>query len=462
MTEINERFANCNDLNIREIKRDKNVQIHLIYLSNFVDISVIDANIVRPFLENIDEIVDVNSFKESILNGNIYHTNILFEEDLDKIEKRILDGKYVILCNNLACIFEVTKQEKRSIADAPTEVSVKGARDSFIENIEINIALVRRRVKLSSLKTLNYEVGTVSKSKVSIMYIEGLSDKKLVEDIKSTIKNMDVSSMSSPAELEENIIPSGNSIFPQYVYTERPDKFCANLLEGRVGIFIDGFPTGYIVPGTFPMLMHDPDEYTTNYVVGSIKRTLRYIAMIISLVIPGFYVAVTTFHPNMLPTKLTASIVNSKQNVPFPTFIEILIMLIAFEMLLEAGARLPKNIGQTISILGGLVIGEAAVNAKFVSPAVIVIVATAGVCGFLIPNQDLSNAVRISRFCLVILSAVAGLFGLSFGITAILYYLSSLKPFSVPYFYPMSSSNGDKTFKDTLFRNSLNTKRRKQ
>lgn len=462
MTELNERFANCSDLNIREIKRDKNAQIHLIYLSNFVDISIIDCSIIKPLLENIDSIVDLNSFKDHILKGKIYHTNIYFEEDLDKIEKLILDGKYVILCNNLACVFEVTKQEKRSIADAPTEVSVKGARDSFIESIETNIALVRRRVKLSSLKTLNYEVGVVSKSKVTIMYIDGLSDKNIVENIKSTIKNMDVSSISSPAELEENIIPSGNSIFPQYVYTERPDKFCANLLEGRVGIFIDGFPTGYIVPGTFPMLMHDPDEYTTNFVVGSIKRVLRYIATVISLVIPGFYVAVTAFHPNMLPTKLTASIVNSKQNVPFPTFIEILIMLIAFEMLLEAGARLPKNIGQTISILGGLVIGEAAVNAKFVSPAVIVIVAAAGICGFLIPNQDLSNAVRISRFCLVILSAVAGLFGLSFGITAILYYLCSLKPFEVPYFYPLSSSNGDKTFKDTLFRNSLNVKRKKQ
>ena len=193
MTELNERFASCGDLNIREIKRDKNVQIHLIYLSNFVDISIIDCSIIKPLLENIDSIVDLNSFKDYILKGKIYHTNIYFEEDLDKIEKLILDGKYVILCNNLACICEASKQEKRSIADAPTEVSVKGARDSFIESIETNIALVRRRVKLSSLKALNYEVGVVSKSKVTIMYIDGLSDKKVVENIKSTIKNMDVS-----------------------------------------------------------------------------------------------------------------------------------------------------------------------------------------------------------------------------------------------------------------------------
>ena len=461
MSEINERFANCNDLVVKNVKSNSKVQIHLIYLSNFVDVSIIDASIIKPFLENLDSIQDETSFMNVVRNGKIYHTNISFKSDLAQIEMSILDGKYIILCNNLACVFEVTKQEKRSIADAPTEVSVKGARDSFIENMDINIAMVRRRIRLSSLKYITYEIGTVSKSRISVVYIEGLSDKNLVEAIKSSIKGMTISSLSSPAEFEENIVSGKPSIFPQFVYTERPDKFCSNILEGRVGVFIDGFPTGYIVPGTFPMLMHDPDEYTTNYIVGSVKRVLRYIAMITSLVLPGFYVAVTTFHPDMLPTKLTASIVNSKQNVPFPTFIEIVIMLIAFEMLLEAGARLPKNIGQTISILGGLVVGEAAVNAKFVSPAVIVIIAISGVCGFLVPNQDLSNAVRISRFILVILSSVAGLFGLSYGITALLYYLASLKPFSVPYFYPLSSSNGDKTFKDTIFRNSLNLKRKR-
>lgn len=230
------------------------------------------------------------------------------------------------------------------------------------------------------------------------------------------------------------------------------DKFCANIIDGKIGVLIDGLPIGYIFPGVFAMYFQTPEDYAGNYLLSSVIRFIRYICFGISLILPGFYVAITTFHHEMIPTNLLKSIIESKEGVPFSAFVEILLLLFAFEILLEASLRLPKTIGGTLSIIGGLIVGEAAVNAKFLSPAVVVIIAITGISGFVIPNRSLANSVRICRMLLVVAAGVSGLFGISFALLIILAYLCKLETFGVPYLTPFIGNEGKNVLKDTLIR----------
>lgn len=452
---LKEKFENCIDMSSRELAKTCNFKIQLMYFNNLVNVEIIDENILKPICTNLNSFKTEQDLEKYINSGLLYHTEILKETDLDMICEKLYDGNLALVCEEFAYIFDVKQFEKRSIGDSSTEASVKSARDSFIEVASTNLSLVRRRIKSNNFKTEEYSVGNDSKTNVFIVYMEGQVNSEVLDNVRERVKKIDVMALTSPAMFEENVSDRPRSILPQLQYTERPDKFCSCIIEGKVGIFVDGIPIGYVAPALFNMLMQDSEEYSIGSVMASIKRVIRYISIIISLVLSGFYVALTTFHAEMLPPKLIMSIVRSKQDVPFQTYTEVIIMLIAFEMILEAGARLPKNIGQTISIIGGLIIGDAAVQAKLVSPAVVVVVAVVGVCGFIIPNQDLTNAVRICRFLLVILASLAGFYGLSFGIAMVILYLASFESFGYPYMKPFVAGKFEQMSKDTYFRDSL-------
>ena len=451
------KFENCSDFVSRNLINDDSnpFKIYIMYFNNLVDVGLIDENILKPICNNISNIKIEDDLENFINSGMLYHTEIKKETDVNKICEAIDDGNLAIVCYSFAYVFDVKKFEKRGIGDASTEASVKSARDSFIEVAATNLSLARRRIKTANFKSEEFVVGEESKTKIYVVYMEGVANKEVLANVIERIKKIDVCAITSPSMFEENVCERASSIFPQLQYTERPDKFCSCIIEGKIGIFVDGLPIGYIAPALFNMLMQDPEEYSISPAMATVKRVLRYVAIVISLTLAGFYVAITTFHSEMLPTKLIMSIVRSKQDVPFQTYTEVIIILIAFEMILEAGARLPKNIGQTISIIGGLIIGDAAVEAKLVSPAVVVIVAAVGVCGFIIPNQDLTNAIRICRFLLVILSSIAGFFGLSFGIAMVLLYLASFESFGYPYMKPFVAGEFKQVPKDTFTRGSL-------
>lgn len=459
---VKEKFKGCVDFVDRSIAKDsqKLINLHIMYFNNLVDVSLIDENILKPISEVMSNFKEEKDFEIFVNEGLLYHTEINKETDCDKICTALYDGNLAIVCTGFAYIFDVKKFEKRSIGDASTEASIKSARDSFIEVAATNLSLARRRIKSNKFKSEEFSVGNEAKTKIYVVYMEGVVNEDVLAHVKEKIQKIDVSAITSPAMFEENVCERPNSIFPELQYTERPDKFCSCIIEGKVGIFVDGLPIAYIAPALFNMLMQDSEEYSISPAMAGVKRVLRYIAIIISLTLAGFYVAITTFHSEMLPTKLVMSIVRSKQDVPFQTYTEVIIMLIVFEMILEAGARLPKNIGQTISIIGGLVIGDAAVQAKLVSPAVVVIVAAVGVSGFIIPNQDLTNAIRICRFLLVILSSIAGFLGLSFGLVLFLLYLASFESFGHPYMKPFVAGNASQITKDTFLRGSLFKKKR--
>jgi spore germination protein KA len=234
--------------------------------------------------------------------------------------------------------------------------------------------------------------------------------------------------------------------------TERTDKFCHYIIEGRVGIIIDGLPVTYIIPATISMFYQAPEDYAQNYIVSSFLRFLRYTSSLITLLLPAFYVSITSFHQEMIPTDLAVSIIRSKAEVPFPTVTSVFMMLLAFEVLLEAGLRLPRTIGQAVSIIGALVVGQAAVQAKLISPVVVIVVAVTGITGFTLPNQDFTNGIRVFRLLFVICASIAGLYGFSLVALILVYHLNTLESFGVPYFTPFAANEGRDITKDTLIR----------
>ena len=457
VSSICDRFKDCSDFLCQKIVSGvTNVEIYKMSINQFVDKQIIDEAILRPISNEIDNIKNSIDLLNVIRSGKIYHLDVVVETDVNKIVSSILGANFVLVCENESYIFNTVNYSKRSIEKPESEVSIKGAKESFIETAAINVSLVRRRLQTEKLKVLDEEIGEETKTKVNIMYVEGIAKEDVVQGIKDRIKNMKVPSIVSVADFEEHIVDRKYSIFPQTIATERPDKVAANLAEGKVAIFVDGFPTAYIAPSVLSMFMQASEEYNINYFVSSFIRALRYICIFIAALLPALYIAITTFHHEMLPTTLAESIIQSKQNVPLPAFLEIIIMLIAFEILLEAGNRMPKVAGQAVSIVGALIVGEAAVNAKFVSPIVVVIVAITAICGFVIPNRDLANAIRLTRIGLVIVSSIAGFFGISITTIVLYYYLCSLESFGVPYLKPFASNDGKNVLADTIFREPIN------
>lgn len=334
--------------------------------------------------------------------------------------------------------FETKTGEKRSPSQPEVESTVKGSKDAFTETVRTNTSLLRRHLRTPDLRLWEQIVGRRSLTNVTVVSIDGLTDPALVRRVKRRLESVDVDGVISPSAVEEYLTGSRRTAFPMLLYTERTDKFAAGLLEGRVGVLVDGLPLGYLLPADLSRLMESPEDRGMGYVTASCVRVLRYVALIVSLLLSGLYLAMATFHQEMLPPQLLRSIIESKASVPFSTTLEVLALLVAFELLQEAGLHLPRSIGQSVSIIGGLVVGTAAVQAKLISPAALIIVAVAGICGFVLPERDLANAVRVWRFVLALCAALTGLFGLTAGTILLLIQLAELRSCGVPYLAPFS------------------------
>lgn len=299
----------------------------------------------------------------------------------------------------------------------------------------MNTALVRRRLRTSDLKLTELELGRRSRTKTAVLYLSGLTDPRTVAQVTERLNAADVDGALTAGSIEAYLLPE-RSPFPRLTLTERPDRFAMELLKGRVGVLADGVPLGFLTQGTLADQMKVPEDSTGHWLIASLLTLLRYAAMLLSVLLPAVYVAITMYHQEMIPTKLMRSIIQSKQDVPFSTAAEALSMLIAFELLQEAGLRLPETIGETVSIIGALIVGQSAVEAKVISPIVVIVVAIAGICGYTMPNQDLAAALRLCRFGLVLLSLGLGLFGIVVGTILLIYYLCTLESFGTAYLSP--------------------------
>ncbi len=397
--------------------------------------------VLKPIAQDLQG-DNLKALYDQSLSGAVYNAVADPCKDLDTIAMKLVNGFCVVLFPEVGAIaFEVKTGEKRSPAAPEVENTVKGPKDAFTETVRTNTSLIRRHMRTPDLRLYQTVVGQRSLTNVTVAYLDGLTSPELVEEMCRRLDEIDIDGLITPASVEEYVTGSRPTAFPLLQYTQRADKFCQGLLAGRVGLLVDGLPQGYLAPVDLGYLMTSPEDRGMSYLAASAVRVLRYIALLLSLLLPGFYVAMATYHQEMIPLPLLNAMIESKQAVPFPTIIEVLALLLSFELLQEAGINLPQSIGQTVSIIGGLVVGSAAVEAKLISPAALIAVAVAGICGFALPGRDFADAIRLWRLGLTLTAAVAGLFGLSAGFIALVIHLSGLESMGLGYLLPFSRGN---------------------
>ena len=455
MQELKAIFDRSSDIVYREFEMN-NLKGTLIFFDGLVNIELIDSAILKPLLysgENQLHSPDFHLIKKLLQKQVITAAEISDGQTIQEIIDHILSGDTALLIDGMqdAIFISLKDWDKRGVEEPAAEQVVRGPREGFTENLRTNTSLIRRRLKTPKLKMESTTVGKLSKTSVVITYIEGIAEDTLVGEIRERINRIDIDAILESGYIEELIEDNPFSLFSQIAYTERPDKLVGNILEGQVGILIDNTPFCLIAPQTFFQLLQSPEDYYQRYIVASFIRLIRYLFLLISLLFPSLYIALTTFHQEMLPTNLLLSLAESREVVPFPALIEALFMEIAFEGLREAGVRLPRPVGQAVSIVGALVIGQAAAQVGIVSNPMIIVVSLTGIASFVLPSYNQANSIRLLRFPMMILAGTMGLYGILLGSIALQIHLSRLRSFGVSYFSPVAPSNPD-SLKDVAFR----------
>ncbi|RNB53088.1 spore germination protein [Brevibacillus gelatini] len=390
--------------------------------------------------------------------------SLLFDEVLSVVEIKketslaaavdcILSGDTALIVDGTSQIILIDSKgwKSRAIEEPVSEGLVRGPRDGFTENLRDNTVLIRRRVKDPNLRFESMVVGKRSKTELLVAYIENIADPDLVKEVQRRIATIDVDEVEESGFIEQWIEDDFLSPFPQSNNTERPDKVSAALFQGRVAILLDGTPMVLILPVTLGLLMHSPEDYYERWIVGTLTRLLRYLAAFFAVFSPSLYIALVTFHPGLIPSDLAFSIAATRDGVPFPAFVESIMMITTMELLQEAGLRLPKPIGQTVGIVGGLVIGDAAVSAGLVSPVMVIVVALTAISSFAIPAYHLAIAFRMIRFFAMFAAAIFGVYGVVLSLIAILIHLSNLTSIGHPYLAPFAP-HMSKDWKDLILR----------
>ena len=434
--EIAAQFEDAADFETRKVLCGGQL-LTVLFLDGLTSGRDIAEQVLRPLAQMTDEAREEVLYTRA-LQGGVWCASVKEPESTQQAAELLVNGFCVILFPKsgkaLGC--EVKTGEKRSPSPPETENTVKGAKDAFTETLRTNTSLVRRHLRTPGLRLAETVIGKRTLTKVTVCWIDRLTDPELPRRMQERLSSIDIDGALSPAAIEEYVTGSRRTAFPLLEYTERTDHFCQGLLDGQVGLLADGLPLGYLAPVGLGRLMRSPEDRATDFFSASMLRLLRYAALGVSLLLPALYAAMAMFHQQMLPTKLLLSIIESKQNVPFSTLLEVLGLLCAFELLQQAGLHLPQAVGTAVSIIGGLVVGTAAVDAKLVSPAALIVTASSGICGFTLPNRELSDAVRLWRFVLTVLAGLWGLLGVTVGLLLLLTELAGLESLGRSYLSP--------------------------
>ena len=434
------------------------VDIYFVYIDNMVDKTLLEEDTLKYLLHQMDDMPERNKF-EYIKEKGLRTADVSVAKDMDEAMTFIFGGDTIIFVDGYdkAIRVSVRGMASRGIQSTENEAAIRGSKESFTEAFYLNRVLLRRRVKDANMKMKQFKVGARTLTDVAMVYLDGVAKKEILEEVERKINEYTIDGIFDSGMLEQLMESYPNSPFPQIQATERPDKAAAAIVEGRVVVLVDNSPTALIIPATLNTFFHASDDTYNRWQVASIIRILRYIGAFLTMFLPGLYIAVVNYQPELLSPSLTLSFAAARQGVPFSVLVEIIAMEIAFEMLLEAGVRLPGPMGSMLGIVGGLVIGDAAVGANLVSPMVVIIVALTAISAFTIPNEAFASAFRLIRFFSIILSAFLGLYGFILSFMFLLIHLAGLKSFGQPYLAPyvVSSLNdrGDK--KDSLIRYPL-------
>lgn len=448
---IDEKFNDFPDLVKKQIFLKDDTEGYFIYIDGLTDINIIQRDFIKPIINmNYETINDKKRINSLPINGVKYY------EDIDLLISDILTGCTALLVDGIdfSISVDVKKFEKRSITEPEVEKDVRGAHEGFIELMNVNMEMLRRRIKNNNLKFKPAKVGDVTKQIVNIAYIEDIADPSMVKKLYDKVSNIKIDGLLAAGYVEQMIVDFPNSIFPQCQVTERADRAVAALLEGRILILTEGTPGVLILPVNFFAFFKAPDDYNTHWVFGSLIGILRIMSSIIAIYLPSIYIALTSYHYYMVPLNLLIPLAESRSRVPFPPVVEAFIMEIVIEMLREASIRLPTYIGSSIGVVGGIIIGQAAVQAGIVSELLIIVVAVTAIASFMTPVYDMGLTLRTIRFLMMLATSIFGVIGIS-TITVLLFAnLVILESLGQPYFQPIIPFR-PKDLKDTIIRSPL-------
>ncbi len=453
-------LKDCEDVVYKDFRvgAEQKLKFTLIFTDGMVDKAFIYDAVLNDLMYHAREVPpDAPEIKEELFKllryGSISAPELKEIENLDDAILAILTGDTVLIIDGFTTLMVIGTKgwPARGISEPNTEAVIRGPREGFTETFRFNTALVRRRIRDPKLKLKQMQVGRRSATDMGVMYIEDIAMPALVEEVQRRLKTIDIDAVLESGYIEELIEDDPYSLFPQIKATERPDKVAAALYQGQVVLLVDNSPFALIMPATFNSFFHAAEDHYIRWIPATALRMLRYIAGTLSLIAPALYIAVTSYQPGILPSKLVLSIAAAREGVPFPAVIEALIMELTFELLREAGVRLPTLIGGVVGIVGGLVIGQAAVEAGIVSPIMVIIVAITAISSFSIPDYSFSNAFRLFRFLLIFAAGFLGLYGIILALLLMLGHLVRLKSFGTPYLSPFVSFTAS-DFKDTFVR----------
>lgn len=468
---IKEILVDCDDV----VYRDFNVGIRqkhrftIIFTDGMIDKVHVTENVLKALMQEAREVPpEPSRLKHDLLKlvqkGSMSATEVKEIETITEAVDNILVGETVLLIENYDKLLVIGSRgwPTRGVAEPQSETVIRGPRDGFTETLRSNASLVRRRIRDPKLKLKNMQVGTRSKTDICIMYIEDIVNEEVLKEVKTRLDRIEIDAILESSYIEQLIEDNYLSPFPQVENTEKPDSVAASLYEGRVAILVDNTPFALLAPTTIQTLLQSSEDYYNRWVIGSLIRVVRYFAMVVALLAPATYIAITSFHPGMLPTQLALYIASTRAGVPFPAFVEAFIMEITIEFLREAGTRLSGPIGTTIGIVGGLVIGSAAVEAGIVSPLMVIIVAVTAIASFMLPNYGFASGFRALRFLIMAAAAAFGFYGIMLALILIVTHMVNLKSFGVPFMTPfVDYGEYGRDIGDSFFRKPLRlTKKR--
>ena len=462
---MKEAFLDCGDVVMREfVVGCGTSRIFMIYTDNIVDSDTIHDFIMTNLMGRYQECNEsglLETFAEDIIAVGEVGKIVELQQVIDAV---LLGDTVLFMEGNQVALQVSTKGfPSRGVNQAQTEVVVLGPKDAFLEVMATNVVLIRRRIRDNRLKLKRKKVGTRSKTDVAVMYMEDLVRPETLKMVEKQLDRMNLDAILDSGYVEQLLEKRWASPFPQLQMTERPDKAASALLEGRVVLVIDNTPVVVVLPVTLNVFFQAAEDYYDRWAIMSFIRAIRYVAAVVAIILPGLYIALSVYHPELIPTALAIKIAATRQNIPFSVVGEVVIMELAFELLREAGIRLPSPVSSTIGIVGGIIIGSAAVEAGIVSPTVVIVSALTGICSFVIPNVALVSGLRLCKYLAILLSAVLGLFGLWIALLFILAHLCSLTSYGIPFMYPFCSAsvNDDVDWEDTIFRLPLNKMKRR-
>ncbi|WP_341357922.1 spore germination protein [Rossellomorea sp. y25] len=455
---ISKAIGNSDDVVIRKIKigKERCMDAGIIYTDGIVDTKSINDFILESLMIDFDyEINDhsemdlVDRLRDSVVAvGNIQDLN-----DFETLYSSLFSGHVIVLMNGFkrGVTIDLSGGKDREVSEATQETVVRGPREAFTESLRTNTALIRRKINDYNLWVESKRIGKVTKTQVSVMYIKGIVNDKVLEEVRERLDRIEIDGILESGYIEELIEDKTFSPFPTIYNTERPDVVAACLLEGRVAILVNGTPFVLVVPSLFTQFFQAAEDYYQRWDFSTLIRFLRLISFFIALLAPSIFIAVTTYHHEMIPTPLLISLASQREGVPFPAFVEALMMEVTFEILREGGIRMPRAIGQAVSIVGTLVIGTAAVEAGIVSAAMVIVVSITAIASFVVPSNNMGISIRMIRFIFMGLAASFGIFGITAAFIAMILHLCSLRSFGVPYMSPFGPFNVEDQ-KDSLFR----------